>query len=285
MGRALAVLIWVLTLGSVLLFTNGGWWFPPGITEHAPAYDRQFMLTIIIVGVAFVGAQVGLGVTLWLYGARQDGSRATYSHGNNRLEVVWTIVTAVIFISVGVLGQQVWAQLHFQPAPPGSAQVHVVGQQFQWNFHYPGPDGKFGMTDPAKTDDSSLNFIGLDENDPAAKDDSVLGTLAVQVNRPVELQLTARDVTHSIWVPELRFKQDLVPGINIPVHFKPEKVGRYEIACAELCGQLHYKMRSFLLVLPEDEYRDLTALSQAQFQTRISELIKKYPIEITKDRP
>ena len=75
-----------------------------------------------------------------------------------------------------------------------------------------------------------------------------------------------------------------MPGINIPVHFKPEKVGRYEIACAELCGQLHYKMRSFLLVLPEDEYRDLTALSQSQFQTRISELIKKYPIEITKGR-
>ncbi|HEX8473788.1 MAG TPA: cytochrome c oxidase subunit II [Pyrinomonadaceae bacterium] len=278
MGRALGVLIWLITLASVLLFTNGSWWFPPSISEHGPAYDRQFLITIIVVGLAFTAAQIGLGYAVWRYSARRTGERAVYSHGNNKLEALWTVITAIIFIGLGIAGQRVWAQLHFRPAPAGSAQVQVVAQQFQWNFHYPGADGKFGRTDPAKINDSSLNFIGLDEADAASTDDSVVGSLVTQVNRPVELTLRARDVTHSFWVPELRFKQDAVPGLDIKVHFTPQQVGRYEIACAELCGQLHYKMRSFLLVLPEPEYRELTAMSQAQFQKRVTELFTKYPL-------
>ncbi|HEY0079727.1 MAG TPA: cytochrome c oxidase subunit II [Pyrinomonadaceae bacterium] len=272
MGRVLAVVIWVITLASVLLFTNGKWWFPPSISEHGPAYDRQFLITIIVVGVAFAAAQIGLGFAVWRYGAGRTGTRATYSHGNNRLEIVWTVITAVIFITLGVMGQQVWAQLHFRGAPAGSAQVHVTAQQFQWNFHYPGTDGRFGRTDPTLINDSSLNFIGLDETDAASKDDSVISSLVVQVNRPVNLRLRARDVTHSFWVPQLRYKQDAVPGLDIDVHFTPNRVGRYEIACAELCGQLHYKMKSYLLVLPDNEYRTLTALPQAQFQKRVTEL-------------
>lgn len=277
MGRVLGALIWIITLASVLLFTHGRWWFPEGISEHAPAYDRQFMLTIIVVGVAFAAAQIGLGWVVFRYRDTPTGERATYSHGNNRLEAIWTVITAVIFISVAVLGQRVWAQLHFSPAPAGSAQVRVTAQQFQWNFHYPGADNKFGVTKPELISDPA-NFIGLDETDAASKDDSVVGILAVQVDRPVELNLASRDVTHSFWVPELRFKQDAVPGLDIKVHFTPKKVGRYEIACAELCGQLHYKMRSFLLVLPEGDFNELRAMPQVQFQKRITELIAKYPL-------
>jgi cytochrome c oxidase subunit 2 len=278
MGRALGVLIWLLTLGSVILFVNGHWWFPHAISEHGPAYDRQFMITIVIVGVAFVAAQVGLGYAVWRFRAAPEAGRAVYTHGNNRLEVIWTVVTAVVFIGLAVMGQRVWAQLHFQPAPPGSFQVDVVAQQFQWNFHYAGKDGKFGRTDPQLINDSGLNYIGLDDRDPNAKDDSVVSTLAIPVNRPVELILRSKDVTHSFWVPPLRFKQDLVPGMSIHVHFTANKVGKYELACAELCGQLHYKMKAYLLVLPEDEHRALTALSQAQFQARVVELLNKYPL-------
>jgi len=279
MGRALAVFIWVMTILSVWMFLDGRWWFPKSISEHGPAYDQQFILTIVVVGVAFTAAQLALGYAVWRYRDTGDGSRAVYSHGNNRMEILWTAITAVIFITVAVLGQRVWANLHFQPAPPGSAQIRVVAQQFQWNFHYPGADGKFGRTDPAKISDESLNFIGLDSADPAAADDAVVATLITQVNRPVELNLTARDVTHSLWVPPLRFKQDAVPGLDIKVHFKPLQVGQYEIACAELCGQQHYKMKSFMLVLPEDEYRQLTALPQAQFQAQVSQLVRKYPVK------
>lgn len=277
MGRALAVFIWVMTILSVWMFVSGRWWFPEAISEHGPAYDRQFMLTIIVVGVTFAAAQIGLGYTIWRYRDRGTGERATYSHGNNRLEVVWTSITAVIFITVAVLGQRVWAQLHFQPAPADAHRVQVVAQQFQWNFHYPGPDGKFGRTDPRLISDESINYVGIDAADPSAADDTVTQTLVTEAGRAVELMLTARDVTHSFWVPPLRFKQDAVPGVRIPVHFKPLKVGRYEIACAELCGQQHYKMKAYMLVLPPAEYGEVVAMKQAEFQQRVADLFKKYP--------
>src|SRR4030095_7133281 len=160
MGRALAVIIWILTLGSVSLFFVKKWWFPTAISSHASALDQQFLLTIIIVGISFVAAQGGLGWMVWKYRDRGQTERAIYSHGSNRLEVVWTIVTAVIFIGLAVMGQSVWASLHFNNAPPGAFQVEVVAQQFQWNFHYAGKDGVFGRTDPGLIDDSSLNFLG-----------------------------------------------------------------------------------------------------------------------------
>ncbi len=278
MGRALAVIIWILTLLSVVLFASKKWWFPPAISDHAPALDRQFMITILIVGIAFAAAQIGLGWMLWKYRDTNTSARATYTHGSNRLEVLWTVVTAVIFIGLAVMGQTVWASLRLNDAPVGSYQVEVVAQQFAWNFHYPGKDALFGRTDPTLIDDSSLNFIGLDETDPNAKDDSVVTSLAIPVNRPVELILRSKDVIHSFWVPPLRFKQDLVPGMAIKVHFTANKVGKYELACAELCGSLHFKMKSYMLVLPEDEMRELNALSQDKFQAKMKELLEKYQL-------
>jgi cytochrome c oxidase subunit 2 len=278
MGRALAVFLWVMTGLSVWMFVNGKWWFPPSISEHGPAYDRQFILTIVVVGVAFVAAQGALGYAVWRFRDTGEGTRAVYSHGNNRMEIIWTGVTAAIFITVALLGQKVWWDLHMQGAPAGSNHVRVLAQQFQWNFHYAGPDGKFGRTDPRKISDESINYIGLDSADPASADDSVTQTLVTQVGRPVELNLASRDVTHSFWVPQLRFKQDAVPGLDVKVHFTPQTVGQYEIACAELCGQQHYKMRSYMLVVPADEYGSLVALPQAQFNKRVGELVKKYPL-------
>jgi len=279
MGRVLAVIIWVLTLLSVLLFVSKKWWFPAAISEHAPALDRQFMITLLVVGISFTAAQIGLGWAIWKFRDTGNSSdRAVYSHGSNRLEVLWTVITAVVFIALAVMGQSVWANLRLNDAPAGSYQVEVVAQQFQWNFHYPGNDGVFGRTDPKLIDDSALNFIGLDETDPNAKDDSVTAALAIPVNRPVELRLRSKDVIHNFWVPQLRFKQDLVPGMEIKVHFTANRVGRYELACAELCGQLHFKMKSYMLVLPEDEIQSLKALSQEQFQARMLELLAKYPL-------
>lgn len=276
MGRLLAVLLVLITLASVWLFVDGRWWFPPGITEHTPAYDGQFMLTIIIVGLCFVLAQFGLALTLWRFGAKGErGERAAYSHGNNRLEIVWTAITALIFIGVGLLGQRVWANLHFYDAPAGATRIRVVAQQFQWNFHYPGKDNIFGHTDPKLIKDSDLNYVGLDPNDPNGTDDSVVPALVVPVNRPVELTLMSKDVTHSIWVPETRFKQDLVPGLQIKVHYTPVQAGKFELACAELCGALHFKMKSALLVLPQAQYDELTQMPQAGFQARVSQLLKE----------
>jgi len=279
MGRVLAVIIWIITLLSVLLFVSGKWWFPEGISSHAAALDRQFMITIVVVGIAFAAAQVGLGWMVWKYrdtGAPTD--RAIYTHGSNRLEVLWTIITAVVFITLGLMGQSVWASLRLNDAPPGSYTVEVVAQQFQWNFHYAGKDNKFGRTDPKFIDDGSLNFIGLDANDATGADDSVISSLVIPVGRPVELRLRSKDVIHNFWVPQLRFKQDLVPGMEIKVHFTANKVGKYELACAELCGQLHFKMRSYMLVLPEQDVQALQQMPQEQFQARMAELLNQYQL-------
>jgi cytochrome c oxidase subunit 2 len=278
MGRVLAVIIWIITLLSVLLFVSGKWWFPAAISDHAPALDRQFMITIIVVGLSFAAAQIGLGWMVWKYRETGKSDRAMYTHGSNRLEVLWTVITAFVFIALGVMGQSVWASLRLHDAPPGSYSVEVVAQQFQWNFHYAGRDNKFGRTDPKFIDDSALNFVGLDSSDPGGADDSVTAALAIPVNRPVELRLRSKDVIHNFWVPQLRFKQDLVPGMEIKVHFTANKVGKYELACAELCGQLHFKMKSYMLVLPEEEIQALQVLPQEQFQARIVELLAKYPL-------
>lgn len=278
MGRVLAVIIWLITLATVILFVSKKWWLPPPISNHAAAYDRQFMITIVVVGIAFSLAQIGLGWVVWKYRETGDQTRSTFSHGSNRLEVVWTVITAVVFITLGVMGQRVWASLRLNSAPPGSYTIEVVAQQFQWNFHYPGNDNVFGHTDPSLIDDGSSNFVGLDDTDPSSKDDAVATTLAIPVNRPVELILRSKDVIHSFWVPPLRFKQDLVPGMAIRVHFTANRVGKYELACAELCGQFHYRMKSYMLVLPEDEFAALTALPPDKFGSRITELLAKYEL-------
>ena len=279
MGRVLAVIIWIITLLSVLMFVSGKWWFPTAISDHAPALDRQFMITILVVGLSFTAAQIGLGWMVWKYrDTGKSGDRALYTHGSNRLEVLWTVITAFVFIALGVMGQSVWASLRLHDAPPGSYTVVAVAQQFQWNFQYAGRDNKFGRTNPSLIDDSALNFVGLDSSDPSAADDAVTAALAIPVNRPVELRLRSKDVIHNFWVPQLRFKQDLVPGMEIKVHFTANKVGKYELACAELCGQLHFKMKSYMLVLPEEEIQALQVLPQEQFQAKMVELLAKYPL-------
>ena len=284
MGRALGVVIWLLTLASVVLFFSG-WWFPTGITEHAPGIDRQFMITIIVVGIAFVAAQVGLGYAVWRFGANRANKdeRAVYTHGNNRLEMLWTVITAVVFIGLAVMGQRVWASLHFNRAPADSFQVKVTAQQFAWNMQYAGPDGKFGRTDPTLIREDEQNFIGLDSRDPNSKDDLTTTTLAIPVNRPVELILRSKDVTHSFWVPQLRFKQDLVPGMEISVHFTPTRTGQFQLACAELCGMNHFSMKGTLLVLPQAQHSELMATPKAQFQTKLNEFVGKYEVGVVYD--
>ena len=178
-----------------------------------------------------------------------------YSHGNNTLEFTWTLAAAVLFIGLNLMGYKTWASIHFVGAQPGAMQIEVWGQQFAWYFRYPGPDGKFGPVHVEKVDDSMGNFLGLDrDHDAASKDDIVTATLAFPVNREIQLILRSKDVTHSFFVRELRMKQDLVPGMEIPIHFTATKTGRYELACAELCGLGHYKMRAFVDVMTQEDF-------------------------------
>lgn len=277
MGKFLALLIVAVAIGSVWMFVSGHWWFPDTISEHGPEIDRQFKLTAVVVAIGFVGSQLALAYAIVRYG-RKGNERAIYSHGNNKLEAVWTIVTAAIFVIVAVMGQVVWYKLQVIQAAPGAVQINVVAQQFQWNFHYSGKDGTHGKTDAKFINDGSLNFVGLDPDDESGKDDIQLSTLIVPENRPVALKLRSKDVIHNLFIPALRIKQDAVPGMNVGMHFTATKAGKYEIACAELCGNLHYNMKTFLLVLPQDEYNRLAEMSEGQFKDRVGQLMAEYQL-------
>ncbi len=248
----LMVFLFFFTLLTLYLFVTKAWWFPAPITTFGEEIDRQFFRTFVIVGVVFVLSQLVLGWVVFRY--RDRGGRAVYSHGNTVMEVLWTLATAVLFVGLGLYAQRAWAEVHFRGAAPGAAQIEVLGQQFAWNFRYPGPDGKFGRVDAKFVRDSAGNFFGIDPDDPAGKDDLVVPVMAVPVNREVELILRSKDVTHSFFVRELRLKQDTVPGMMIHIHFAATQIGQYEIACAELCGAQHYTMRSFLQVISEADY-------------------------------
>jgi cytochrome c oxidase subunit 2 len=277
MGKILGLLIVVIAIASVWMFVSGHWWFPDSISEHGPAIDRQFKLTAIVVAVGFVASQLALAYAIVRYG-RKGNERAVYSHGNNKLEAVWTIITAAIFVIVAVMGQVVWYNLHINEAAANAVQVNVVGQQFQWNFHYPGKDGTHGKTDAKFINDGSLNFVGIDPDDANGKDDIQMSTLIIPENRPVAIKLRSKDVIHDLFIPALRIKQDAVPGMNVNMHFTATKAGKYEIACAELCGSLHYNMKTFMLVLPQDEYNKLAEMSEDKFKERVGQLMQEYEL-------
>src|SRR5436190_1306558 len=162
------------------------------------------------------------------------------------LLVILILASLYLFIA-----QPYWfprlASVYFVDAPADALVIQVTGEQFQWNFHYAGPDGAFGRTDTKLI--TSTNNIGLDRTDPAAKDDVVtLNEMHFPVGRPVKVRLRSKDVIHSFFLPNLRIKQDAVPGMAIEVWFTPNRAGTYEIACAELCGLAHYRMKAALTI-------------------------------------
>src|SRR6516164_7276170 len=268
MGLVLLIVIWLITLASTYFFVAKTWWFPPGASAAAPLIDHHFTVTFILMGIVFVAAQLSLGFLVWKYRDRGTSSKAVYSHGNTTLEIVWTVLTAVLFIGLNLMSSSIWASERFRPAAPGALQVEVTGMQFAWYFRYSGPDGKFGATKPELIDPSAggESAIGLDPSDAASKDDVVTGTMYVPVNREVEVILRAHDVIHSFFIPNMRFKQDAVPGLAIHMHFTPITVGDYEIACAELCGMGHYKMHGMLKVVSQEEFDKWLAAREAEKQ-------------------
>lgn len=268
MGLVLLVVIWLITILSTYFFIAKTWWLPAGASALAPAIDHHFTTTFIVMGAVFVAAQLSLGLLVWMYRDRKDARKAEYSHGNIKLEIVWTILTAVLFVGLNLMSSSIWASERFRPAGPQALRVEVTGMQFVWYFRYPGPDGKFGATKPELEDASTggEGALGLDPADPASKDDVVSGILYLPVNREVEVILRSHDVIHSFFVPSMRFKQDAVPGLAIHMHFTPVQTGDYELACAELCGMGHYKMHGIVKVVSQEEFDTWMASKEAENQ-------------------
>ena len=247
-----AFILLFLAGSSAYIVITKKWWLPDGINEQAVTYDAQFGLTMIMVGVIFLMAQLALAYVILRY--RDTGQRATYSHGNDKLEITWTVATAVLFFGLGIAGQSSWANLHFRGPSADAIPIEVMAKQFSWTFRYPGVDGEFGRIDPSMIDDALGNPFGRDEDDPVGMDDITSGVLVIPVGQEIDFRMRTQDVTHSFFVRELRLKQDTTPGLVVRLHFQADVLGDYDIICAELCGLQHNNMKSILRVVSREGY-------------------------------
>jgi len=190
---------------------------------------------------------------------RGANPKASYAGAKGKIakstEVAVAIVEVILLIGYAI---PAWALRVKQLPPENTATVvHVVGEQFAWNVHYPGPDGKFGRTSLKLV--SADNPLGLDRTDPNAKDDiTTINQLNLPVDRPVLVHLSSKDVIHSFGLYEMRVKQDAIPGMQIPVWFVPNRVGDYEITCSQLCGLGHFRMRGFVTVQSAADFQKWT---------------------------
>ena len=245
-GLGFAALMAVLIVITLWLFMAKPWWFPTLASVHGAEMDSVFTVVLVVSGIAFVVTQGLLGYFVARYGAAGN-EKADYWHDSPKGEFFLLTGTALILVVLVFMGQVAWVNYYFSGLPQNAVTVQVTAQQFSWYFHYPGADGKFGPTDLRLA--TSTNQIGLVEDDEASKDDIVSERdMHVPVNKPVIVRLRSKDVIHSFHLPYQRVKQDAVPGLAIEVAFTPNLADSFEIACAELCGNQHYKMKGMLTV-------------------------------------
>ena len=251
MSTALRVTLLLILLGCSCLFVARPYWFPAGASTQSAAIDHQFRIALWMLGTMFVAGQL---VLIFVLSKRRNPS-GSLARGSSGLEVGWTIAVAVIFFWFNVSGARLWSSIMSPVKQAGQIYVEVTGAQFQWYFRYPGADGVFGRIDAqkfARADEG--NPLGLDPNDPAGRDDIVATSMVLPAGREVQLRLRAQDVIHSLFIPAMRFKQDTVPGMEVHSHLTPTQIGNYEIACAELCGTGHYRMRAVVRVVSEEDF-------------------------------
>ena len=240
---------------------NGPLGLPVAASAHAAEVDHTMVLVHVLMAILFVG-----WIAFFLYALyrfrRSRNPVADYkgvtSHTSTYLEIGVAIAEAVLLIGFSF---PLWANRVAEFPPESEAVVvRVVGEQFAWNIHYPGADGKFGKSD-IKLIDLQSNPLGIDRSDPDAKDDiTTVNQLHLPVGKPAIVQLSSKDVIHSFNLTEFRVKQDAIPGLVIPTWFIPTvttdemraKTGKpdftYEIACAQLCGLGHYSMRGYVTI-------------------------------------
>lgn len=238
---ALFFIFWpIVAVALFCMAPSMGWWFPgDAMTPLGQQIDDLFYLILVITGAVFILTQAALGYVLWRSATEQDET-AWFTHGSHNLEVVWTIVPAGILLFIALYQMDVWAQYRVQANFPEEAReapiAEITARQFEWRIRYPAP-GKTLQLEPQPDDIYTVN------------------DLHVPTGRPVMVQLRSGDVQHSFFVPDLRVKQDAVPGLVIPIWFEVTQPGSYDLTCAELCGWGHYKMQGRVLAQPEDEFQ------------------------------
>jgi cytochrome c oxidase subunit II len=228
---------------------------PIQASTHAAELDQMSVLVHWLMLIMFVGWAAFFVFVLFRFrksahpNASYTGAKGKISKGT---EIAVAVVEVILLVFYAI---PAWAKrVKAFPSESEAVVVRVIGEQFAWNIQYPGPDGRFGRTDINLV--SADNPIGIDRRDPAAKDDiTTINQLNLPVDRPVLVHLSSKDVIHSFGLFEMRVKQDAIPGMTIPVWFIPNRIGEYEIACSQLCGLGHFRMRGFITIQSDADYK------------------------------
>jgi len=227
---------------------------PAAASAHAASLDAVLRAVHVHMAVQAI-AWGAIFVYCLIRFRRRTGHAASYDGAKPLLPVV-AIALVIVADAALLAASALPAWISRTASPPATAEpveVRVVAEQFAWNVQYPGPDRTFGRTSAALI--SASNPLGIDRTDPAARDDvGLINSLMLPVGHPVIVQLTARDVIHSFTLNEMRVKQDVTPGLVVRTWFTPTTIGKWEIACSQLCGLGHYRMRGDYAVMAEDEW-------------------------------
>ena len=265
---AVAICLLVIVVGSVIFTFLSPWWFTD-IASNWSDIDTTVLITFWVCGAVFVAVGLFMTYSVWKFRHR-EGARADYEPENPRLELWLTVITAIGVVAMLAPGLIVWDD--YVNVPEDSHEFEVLAKQWQWSFRFPGEDGKFGTVDVQNI--TADNPFGMNPNDPRGEDDVLVtsGTVHLPINRSVKALLRSNDVLHDFFVPEFRAKMDSVPGMITYFWFEPTKTGKYEILCAELCGQGHYTMRGWVEIDAQEDF-DAWLASQptwAQMQAGIT---------------
>ena len=237
--------------------TLSSWHLPTDASAHGPALDQHLLLNLNIALALFVAANAILLAGLLF---RRRAPRPLHKL---TLEYLPLAALTVLFLWLGLRAQHLWAAQRYTGADPSAMQVEAVGMQFLWYFRYPGHDRAFGRTKLTLVDPAAGNPLGLDPHDPYAKDDLVRGQLTLPANREIDLNLRSHDVIHGFAIPELRLKQNAIPGQDTHIHFTATKPGTYAILCTQVCGLGHYRMQAVLHVLSQPDFNHWLALQES----------------------
>ena len=260
-----AIIFTLIILGSIIFHFWSPWWWTP-VASNWGNIDDTIILTFWVTGAVFVAVCLFMAYCVWAYRYRPD-RKAEYKPEDKKLEFRLTWLTALGVVALLAPGLIVWNK--YITVPENALKIEVVAYQWGWNYRLPGEDGILGKTSVGLISDE--NPYGLDSSDPNSKDDILVmdADLHLEINQPVKVELRSFDVLHNFYVPQFRAKMDTLPGIITFYWFTPEKIGDYEILCAEYCGTGHYAMRGRVLVDEEKDYSNWLA-KQISFEKMLA---------------
>ncbi len=266
----LVALVMVLVVAGSLIFHFLSPWRATPIASNWGFIDDTMALTFWITGAGFVGVVLFMAYCLYRFRS-QPGRLATYEPENRRLELLLGGVTTLAVIILLAPGLSVWGR--YITPPEGAMEFEAVGVQWNWNFRLPGRDKQLGASDVRYIEGS--NTLGVSPVDPRSQDDLIVtsGEIHVPQGASIKVLLRSIDVLHDFYVPEIRAKMDLVPGMETYFWFTATKIGQYEILCVAYCGMGHPQMRGMLFVESEADYRAWLDRQQTFSQIRRSEML------------